>query len=125
MAKKFWIDVLAATNDSRLAEYACDQLKSFCEEMDLDEVLVMGQWVNDEDCQEWKRRAIQLVMFEDREKELVIDLMNSLKHKKSRIQQYVEYPDGKNDGNVAAAFCGLFMSFSLGLSSAETIFSKS
>ena len=116
----FWIDVLRVTQNASLAEFSLTKLDWVS--LSLADLISVSRWV-DMDNVEWKDSAKKFVLPEDREKTEVGDLLNALRRKHARIEQYSEFPDGLRDGNIAAAFCGIILSFSLGLS-AERVFLK-
>jgi hypothetical protein len=107
----FWVDILRVTTSDHLAEFAVTKLN--VSSLSIEEMIGVSKWIH-EDNAEWKDRALSLVLPEDKEGvKTVENLTACLRRKHERLEQYAEFPDGKGDGNIAAAFCGIFLSLGL------------
>jgi len=108
----------------RLGESAVSSLlrRPYCEELNLDDLVCLGDFIvmansSDDHVKAWIRSACPTLQPPP----VMEDTLSELKAKKNRIRMYCEYPDGthrlaSDQQMKKAAFCGIFLTITLGLS---------
>jgi hypothetical protein len=121
-----WVDLVRVGSSfshlsdawDRLAQLGCEKLLE-TKNLSLDELIVIGKYLTTDRRSSDPQHLVDrwLVKVSPTGTESPREVLNFLISKQARINMYCEYPDGQSSSPVAAAYCGIFLTITLGVSS--------